>query len=125
MLQLPLKMRRELSGLAQNQELKELLRMLDRDLNQALDEKARDLRARGYRRRVIEAYQEVGPLLLEKQAVAQYRARVGSEEVERALPEVDDVPEALYLASHEWGLDSEEQGQLRQLLEQDLSGQET
>jgi len=63
---------------------------------------------------VAAAYLKMMPLLWEREAIAQYKAE--HPEWEAALPEVNDVEEAVMLASEDLPLTRAQQGRLRKLL---------
>lgn len=116
MFQLPTRMRRDLSKLAKTPLMKDLLAMEPEELQQNLDQLARQLRAQGHSPVVAAAYQAVGPLLLEADAVRAYRAQAGSSDVMKALPEVTTVSEAMRIARADWPMDAKEERALKRLL---------
>lgn len=50
------------------------------------------------------AYQELGPLLAENEAISRYLVRSGRQELRSCLPEITSVKEALMYARAEWPL---------------------
>ena len=91
-------------------------------LNQAtllsvLQEQADRLAARGISPKVIKAYQTLGPLLMENEALTAYCVKTGNLALREMLPELVTTAEALHLAQQEYRLTVQECEQLKQLLD--------
>jgi len=81
-----------------------------------LDSQAKALTNAGYSPKVIKAYQTLGPLLMENEALSQYIMQTASLGLRSALPEICTPSEALQLATQEFHLSAQEQQQLSKLL---------
>lgn len=99
---------------------KKLFSMSRDEMTKEQDQQARLLEKRGYPAKVILAYQQMAPLLVEHQAISQYIETTENTALRRGMPEVMSVGEALTYSAKEWGLTQPElvrlSGLLRKLL---------
>ncbi|CCH01301.1 hypothetical protein FAES_3293 [Fibrella aestuarina BUZ 2] len=85
-------------------------------LSQALAKESDWLTSQGHSARVISAYQQILPLLVEHHALTQFITSSEAYSLRTALPEVTTVAEALRLATQEFSLTDSESSELSQLL---------
>ena len=100
----------------QNPSMKALMAMDQEQMDSALQQQADALTKNGTPDSVINAYQTMGPLLAENQAISAYIEKTGNSDLRRACPEVTSAPEALALAKQDYPLSEPEQQQLQQML---------
>jgi len=120
MLQLALKVRKQLASVVKDPGIKFLLEANSKKVNEVLFAMAEKLSREGHSPREIQAYQEVGPLLLEHKAISAFLENPENFEYREALPILESPREALLVAQKEYGLDPEEVSALRTLLERML-----
>lgn len=121
MLNLPHKIRKEIAPLVENQALKALLQMEPEALDKQLEIQGDRLEAQGHGPKVIRAYQEIGPLLLENRALMTFLGSPENSELRGALPDVASVGEALILAQREYRMSETEVKELQPMLERMLN----
>jgi len=114
MMQLPHRVRLELSKLAKTESIKAMLAMPDDQLQPILDEQANKLKVSD---RVALAYQLVAPLMLENKAILTFLENPQNSHLSAALPDVATPDEALLLAQKEYRLSQEEVAELKPLLQ--------
>lgn len=110
------------NAIAKSQELRnpsfKLLMAMSQDkLTEALAEQATALEQAGHLASVINAYQQMAPLLSENEAISSYINQTDNSDLRAALPEVLNAPEAVAIASQERPLSSSEQSELLKLLQ--------
>lgn len=110
------------NAIARSQELRNpsfrILMELPQDkLTEALEGQAKALEQSGTPDSVINAYQQIAPLLAEHEAISSYINQTGGSDLRAALPEVLSAPEAVAIAGQERPLSKDEQTQLLQLLQ--------
>jgi hypothetical protein len=81
-----------------------------------LDQIRRTLRVSPYLTWLVGRYQLTAPLLMENEAISRYIYRTGNLNLRRTMPELTTVGEAVYLATQEYMLDSDQQEALTKLL---------
>jgi hypothetical protein len=81
-----------------------------------LEKESTWLASQGQSWRVIAAYQQVLPLLVEHAAISRYMEQTEAYDLRAALPEVTSVAEAVELMTMEYSLTGTERQELRQLL---------
>lgn len=101
----------------QNPSFKILMAMPQDEMTQALEEQANVLEQNGTPASVINAYQQMAPLLAENQAISAYINQTGNSDLRAAMPEVLNAPEAVAIASQERPLSRSEQATLLQMLQ--------
>lgn len=109
------------NAIAKSQELRnpsfKLLMAMSQDkMTEALAGQATALEQAGHPASVINAYQQMAPLLAENQAISSYINQTGNSDLRAALPEVLNAPEAVAIASQERPLSKNEQETLLQML---------
>ena len=102
----------------QNPSMKALMSMNQEQMDSALQQQADALTQNGVPDSVINAYQTMGPLLAENQAISSYIEKTGNSDLRKACPEVISAPEALAVANQDYRLSEPEQQQLLQMLTQ-------
>lgn len=102
----------------QNPSMKALMSMNQEKMDSALQQQADALTQNGVPDSVINAYQTMGPLLAENQAISSYIEKTGNSDLRKACPEVISAPEALAVAKQDYRLSEPEQQQLLQMLTQ-------
>lgn len=102
----------------QNPSMKALMSMNQEQMDSALQQQADALTQNGVPDSVINAYQTMGPLLAESQAISSYIEKTGNSDLRKACPEVISAPEALAVAKQDYRLSEPEQQQLLQMLTQ-------
>ena len=102
----------------QNPSMKALMSMNQEQMDSALQQQADALTQNGVPDSVINAYQTMGPLLAENQAISSYIEKTGNSDLRKACPEVISAPEALAVAKQDYRLSEPEQQQLLQMLTQ-------
>lgn len=102
----------------QNPSMKALMSMNQEQMDSALQQQADTLTQNGVPDNVINAYQTMGPLLAENQAISSYIEKTGNSDLRKACPEVISAPEALAVAKQDYRLNEPEQQQLLQMLMQ-------
>ena len=102
----------------QNPSMKALMSMNQEQMDSALQQQADTLTQNGVPDNVINAYQTMGPLLAENQAISSYIEKTGNSDLRKACPEVISAPEALAVAKQDYRLSEPEQQQLLQMLTQ-------
>ena len=102
----------------QNPSMKALMSMNQEQMDSALQQQADALTQNGVPDSVINAYQTMGPLLAENQAISSYIEKTGNSDLRKACPEVISAPEALAVAKQDYRLSEPEQQQLLQMLMQ-------
>ena len=102
----------------QNPSMKALMSMNQEQMDSALQQQADTLTQNGVPDNVINAYQTMGPLLAENQAISLYIEKTGNSDLRKACPEVISAPEALAVAKQDYRLNEPEQQQLLQMLMQ-------
>lgn len=100
----------------QNPSMKALMSMNQEQMDSALQQQADALTQNGVPDSVINAYQTMGPLLAENQAISSYIEKTGNSDLRKACPEVISAPEALAVAKQDYRLSEPEQQQLLQML---------
>lgn len=100
-----------------NPSMKVLLPMSQPEMDKVLEQQAKALEKSGQPDSVINAYQQMAPLLAENEAISSYINQVGNSDLRSALPEVLTAPEAVAIASQERPLSKSEQTQLLNLLQ--------
>lgn len=100
----------------QNPSMKALMAMGQEQMDSALQQQADALTKNGIPDSVINAYQTMGPLLAENQAISAYIEKTGNSDLRKACPEVISAPEALGVAKQDYQLSEAEQQQLLQML---------
>lgn len=108
--------------IAKSQELRNpsfrlLMAMPQDKMTEALASQAEALEKSGTPVSVINAYQEIAPLLAEHQAISSYINQTGNSDLREAMPEVLNAPEAVAIASLERPLSRSEQATLLQMLQ--------
>jgi hypothetical protein len=108
--------------IAKSQELRNpsfrlLMAMPQDKMTEALASQADALEKSGTPISVINAYQEIAPLLAEHQAISSYINQTGNSDLREAMPEVLSAPEAVAIASLERPLSRSEQATLLQMLQ--------
>ena len=105
---------------------KTLFRMADDELiegiHRLLDKTAEDA---GADNKTVLAYRLTAPLLLENEAISAYIVATDNASLRTSLPELTSINEALMLASQEYRLNESQQDNLRQLLNDACTLQET
>ena len=102
----------------QNPSMKALMSMNQEQMDSALQQQADTLTQNGVPDNVINAYQTMGPLLAENQAISSYIEKTGNSDPRKACPEVISAPEVLAVAKQDYRLNEPEQQQLLQMLMQ-------
>lgn len=102
------------NAIAKSQELRSpsfklLMAMTQSEISEALDEQATALEKAGAPDSVINAYQQMAPILAEHEAISAYINQTGRFDLRAALPEILNVREAVSLASIDRFLSIEEQ----------------
>lgn len=102
------------NAIARTQELrspsfKALMAMPQNELAQALASQATALEQNGTPDSVINAYQQMAPLLVENEAISAYINHVENLDLRAALPEILSANEAVLIASNDHFLNAEEQ----------------
>lgn len=110
------------NAIAKSQELRNpsfkiLMAMPQDEMTAALDQQATALEQNGTPDSVINAYQQMAPLLAENEAISAYINQTGNSDLRAALPEVLNAPEAVAIAAQERPLSKSEQETLLQLLQ--------
>lgn len=110
------------NAIAKSQELRnpsfQLLMAMSQDkMTEALESQATVLEQNGTPISVINAYQQMAPLLAENEAISSYINQTGNSDLRAALPEVLNAPEAVAIASQERPLSKSEQEKLLQMLQ--------
>ena len=108
--------------IAKSQELRNpsfrlLMAMPQDKMTEALASQADALEQNGTPVSVINAYQQMAPLLAEHQAISSYINQTGNSDLREAMPEVLNAPEAVAIASLERPLTRSEQATLLQMLQ--------
>jgi hypothetical protein len=91
--------------------------MDDETLAEELNARAERLTAAGHPNKVIVAYQELGWLLAEREAVQAYAQTAGNMALPRQLPDLATVGETLALAQQEYQVKAEDLRRLQMLLQ--------
>lgn len=99
-----------------NPSLKILMAMPQQEMDEVLSAQAGQLEANGTPTSVVNAYQQMAPLLAEHEAISSYINQTGNSDLRAALPEVLNAPEAVAIASLERPLSESEQETLLNLL---------
>lgn len=100
-----------------NPSFQQLMTLPQDQLTAALDSQADALEHSGTPDSVINAYQQMAPLLAEHQAISAYINQTGNSDLRTALPEVLNAAEAVAIAAQERPLSKSEQATLLQLLQ--------
>lgn len=100
-----------------SEQMKALFSLPPDAMNRALDKQAELLAKAGSQPRVINAYQVVAPLLLERPAIQAYLERTESSHLAKVLVDLESVAEALDLATTEYRLTNQERSALKTLLQ--------
>lgn len=100
-----------------NPSMKMLFEMKQSVMDGALEMQARALEKSGVPDSVINAYQQMAPLLAENQAISRYIEQTGNSDLRLALPEILNAQEAVAIASQDRPLSSSEQSALLELLQ--------
>ncbi|MEW6290675.1 MAG: hypothetical protein ACOY4W_00810 [Thermodesulfobacteriota bacterium] len=87
------------------------------EMQQAVEQEEAALLEKGTPSKVVTAYQEVMPLLLEHAAISNYLSRPEKMDLRQALPEVRSPAEAALLMSMEHRMSSKEISQLLTMLQ--------
>lgn len=93
---------------------KRLFRLSQEQQNDLLDREANVLQQQGHSQKAVRAFQEVAPLLGERQAIARFVKKNPGQR--QALPEVNSLQEAVMLASQSHLLTTPQQRELENLL---------
>lgn len=101
----------------QNPSMQQLFPMSQPDLDAALASQAQALTKAGKTDSVINAYQQMAPLLAENEAISEYINQTGNSDLRSAMPEVLTAPEAVAIASQDRPLSKSEQSTLLTLLQ--------
>lgn len=99
-----------------NPSFRQLMSLPQDEMLTELDAQASQLEANGVPVSVINAYQQIAPLLAENEAISAYINQTGSSELRQALPEVLNAPEALAIADKDSPLSDPERAQLLKML---------
>lgn len=110
------------NAIAKSQELRNpsfrlLMAMPQDKMTEELASQADALEQSGTPVSVINAYQQMAPLLAENQAISAYINQTGNSDLRAALPEVLNAAEAVAIASLERPLSRSEQATLLQMLQ--------
>lgn len=81
-----------------------LFKLDQEELNQTLEQQASALEAAGVADRVILAYQKMGPVLAEQEAITEFIKETGNMELRSALPAAETADEAVMMATEEYRL---------------------
>lgn len=96
--------------------MKTLFSMDQEGITEAMNSQASALSKSGVPDSVINAYQLMGPLLAESQAISRYINQMGSLSLRDAMPEILSAAEAVAIARQEVPLSNSEEEQLLTML---------
>ena len=92
--------------------------LTEQEMEQA-EEKEADALEKNWPRAVVRGFQDMRPLLLEREALRQWTRK--HPEHAAALPEVNSLEEAVDMAAMDWMYDETEKRQLRELLREAMT----
>ena len=96
---------------------KKLFSMNQDEMTDALERQAKLLAKAGRDPKLIAAYQEIYPILMEREAISDYLQKTGRLELRGALPDVETPAEAVTVATMEHGLTEKQASELLGMLE--------